>query len=304
MHSPRRWITLQPEAGINHELGFGEIFSKTFELYRRDFAKYFVLFAIVGVIIQVVTTLAQQTFVLPTLPLNPTPQQLSSYFSALLSALFLLVIVIFVVNVVFSTIAEGAAIKLTSEQVTKGEANLGASIRFVVSKLLSIWALSIIVGIIVVLGFIALIVPGIILAIMFSLALPVLLIENKGIFDSIGRSRQLVSHRWGKTFGTFLALGIIVIIASLIVSAITAPLGTIIGPVANGILSAFYQPLFPILMAVYYYSNLSRTAQAPPGQMPMAPTTGFQVGMKLCPSCGTQNLSTAAFCTKCGAKLY
>jgi ribosomal protein L40E len=294
---------MQPEQGISRELSLGENISKTFQVYRREFAKYFILFAIVGVIVQVVTTLAQRAIVLPTLPVNPTSQQVSSWFAALFTAFFLLISVIFVVNIVFSTIAEGSAIKLASEQITKGQADLGAAVRFAFSKLLSIWALSIIIGIIVALGFIALIVPGIILAIMFSLALPVLLLENKGVFDSMGRSRQLVSHRWGKTFGTFLVLAIIVLIASLIFSAITAPLGVIIGPVVNGILSAFYQPLFPILLAVYYYSNLSRTAQAPAGQMPMAPTTTFQAGMKPCPTCGTQNASSATFCTKCGAKL-
>ena len=295
-------MTMQPEQGIGRELGLGEVISKTFDVYRRDFSKYFVLFAIVGVIVQVVTTLAQQAFVLPTPPVNPTPQQYSSWFSALFAALFLLIAVIFVVNIVFSTIAEGSAVKLASEQITKGQVSLGASIRFAVSRLLSIWALSIIVGIIVVLGFIALVVPGIILAIMFSLALPVLLIENKGVTESMGRSRQLVSHRWTKTFGTFLVLGIIVLIASLIFSAITAPLG-IIGPVVNGILSALYQPLFPILMAVYYYSNLARISQPPPGQMPMGPNATFQAGMKPCPTCGTQNVSSATFCTKCGARL-
>jgi len=306
----RRWrsipgwvdMTMQPEQGIGRELGLGEVISKTFEVYRRDFSKYFVLFAVVGVIVQVATTLAQQAFVLPILPVNPTPQQFSSYFSALFGALFLLVAVIFVVNIVFSTIAEGSAVKMASEQITKGQVVLGASIRFAVSRLLSIWALSIIVGIIVFLGVIALIVPGIILAIMFSLALSVLLIENKGVMESMGRSRQLVSHRWAKTFGTFLVLGIIVLVASLIFSAITAPLG-IIGPVVNGILSALYQPLFPILMAVYYYSNLARISQPPPGQMPMGPTATFQAGIKLCPTCGTQNVSSATFCTKCGARL-
>src|SRR3989454_11845988 len=279
---------MQPEQGISRELSLGENISKTFEVYRREFAKYFVLFAIVGVIVQVVTTLAQQAIVLPTLPVNPTSEQVSSWFAALFGAFFLLIGAIFIVNIVFSTIAEGSAIKLASEQITKGEANLGAAIKLAISRLLSIWALSIIVVIIVFLGTLALVVPGIILAIMFSLALPVLLIENKGVTESMGRSRQLVSHRWGKTFGTFLVLGIIVLIASLIFSAITAPLG-IIGPVVNGILSAFYQPLFPILMAVYYYSNLARISQPPPGQMPTLPTTTIDAGTRLCPTCATQN---------------
>ena len=294
-------MSMQPEQGINRELGLGEAISKTFQVFRRDFAKYFVLYAVVGIIVQVATTLAQQAFVIPTLPRNPTSQQFSNWFSGLFGALFLLIGVIFVVNIIFSTIAQGSAIRLASEQITKGQTSLGASIRFAASKLLLIWAVSIVIGIIVFLGIIALIVPGIILAIMYSLALPVLLIEKKGVFESMSRSRQLVSHRWAKTFGTFLVLGIIVLIASLILGAITSPFG-IAGTVVNGILSALYQPLFPILLAVYYYSNLARTTPPPTSQMPMGPTTTFQ-GMKLCPSCGTQNPSTATFCTKCGAKL-
>lgn len=295
-------MTMQPEQGINRELSLGEAISKTFQLFRQGFAKYFVLYAVVGIVVQVATTLAQQAFVLPTLPVNPTPQQFSSWFSGLVGAFLLLIGVIVVVNIVFSTIAQGSAINLASEQITKGEASLGASIRFAISKLLSIWAVSIIVGIIVVLGIIALIIPGIILAIMYSLALPVLLIEKKGVFESMSRSRQLVSHRWGKTFGTFLVLGIIVIIASLIFSAITSPFG-IAGTIANGILSALYQPLFPILLVVYYYSNLTRISQSPPGLMPMGPTTTAQAGMRFCPNCGAQLPSSTTFCTSCGTKL-
>jgi hypothetical protein len=295
-------MTMQPEQGIGHELSLGEIISKTFEVYRRDFAKYFVLFGVVEVIITVVTTLARQAFVLPTLPPNPTPQQVMNWYPGLFGSLFLLLASIFLVTVVFFPIAQGSAIKLASERIEKGQVEFGTSVRFALSKLLSMWALSIIVGIVVVLGTIALIIPGIILAIMFSLAFPVLLIENKGVTESMGRSRLLVSKRWLKTFATFLVIAIIVIIASVIVSAITGPLG-IAAPVVNGILSALYQPLFPILLAVYYYSNLARTTSPPSGQMPMGPKTTFQPGMKLCPTCGTHNLSSATFCTKCGARL-
>src|SRR2546422_10924774 len=139
-------MTMQPEQSIRRELSLGDVISKTFELYRRDFTKYFVLFAVVGVIVQVVTTLARQAFVVPTLAVNPSSQQVSSWFSALLGALVLLVAVIFFVNIVFSTIAQGSAIKLASEQIKKGQVDFGASIRFAVSRILSIWALSIIVA--------------------------------------------------------------------------------------------------------------------------------------------------------------
>jgi MFS family permease len=293
---------MQPAQGIKRELSLGEVLSKTFELFRRDFTKYFVLFAVVGVIIGVVTALARQVFVLPILPRNPTPQQFSSWFSAFLGTFFLLFALIFIVSLVFSPIAQGSAIKLASEQIEKGRAEIGTAVRFAGSKLLWMWALSIVVGIIVILGFIALIVPGIILGIMFSLALPVLLIENKGVLESMGRSRQLVSHRWLKTFATFLVLGIISLIASIIVGAISGLFG-VVGPVVSGLLSAFYQPLFPILMTVYYYSNLARITPPSTSQMPTSAFTTAQPGTKFCPTCGTQLVSSATTCFQCGARL-
>lgn len=96
---------MQPEQGINRELSLSEAISKTFQVFRQSFAKYFVLYAVVGIIVQVVTTLAQRAFIVPMLPANPTPQQVSSFLSGLLGGLFLLIGVIAIVNIVFSTIA-------------------------------------------------------------------------------------------------------------------------------------------------------------------------------------------------------
>jgi hypothetical protein len=292
---------MAPEQGITRELSFGEVFSKTFELYQRDFVKYFVIFAVVEVIIGIVTAVAQNAFVLPTLPSNPTSQQVFDWFPRFFGALVPLLASILLVSVVFYPIAQGSTIKLASEQVEKGQADIWASVRFAASRLLWIWALSIVVGIIVVLGFIALIIPGIILAIMFTLAFPVLIIENKGVLESMGRSRELVSHRWLKTFGTFLVFGIIFIIASVIVSAISGLFG-IASPVVNGVLSAFYQPIFPILLVVYFYSNRARTSSGQAGQSSMASAMMAPPGMKFCPNCGAQLESSVTFCSKCGAK--
>jgi len=301
-----RWnhMTAQPELGIKRELTVGEIISKTFAVYQRDFTKYFILFAIVEVITGLVIALAQHAFVLPTLPSNPTSQEFFNWLPVFLGAFLPLVLSIFVVTVVFFPIAQGTAIKMASEQIDKGQADIRDSVRFAASKLLSIWALSIVVGIIVVLGFIALIIPGIILAIMFALAFPVLLIEKKGVFDSMGKARALVGQRWLKTFATFLVFGIIFAIASAIVSAISGPFG-IASPIVNGLLSALYQPLFPILLTAYYYSNRVRiTLPSTSGGVPPAPTTTTtQSGIRFCPNCGTQVISGATFCSKCGAKL-
>jgi hypothetical protein len=269
---------------VKRELSLTEVFSKTFDVYRQGFTKYFVLFAVVEAIISVVTAIAQHTFILPSLPSNPTPEQFFNWAPSFFAALIPLVALIGIVNIVFTPIAQGGAIKLASEQIEKRQVELGASIRFAASKLLSIWALNIMVGVIVVLGFIALVIPGIILAIMFTLAFPALLLENKGVFESMGRSRELVGHRWLKTFATFLVLAIFVAVASAIVGTISGPFG-VASPLVSGILSAFYQPLFPILQAVYYYSNLARITPGAEGQIPV--TSPAQTGMKFCTNCGT-----------------
>ena len=53
-------------------------------------------------------------------------------------------------------------------------------------------------------GFFLLIVPGIWLAVAFSVAVPALLLERIGPFAAMGRSFRLVRGRWWATFGTLL----------------------------------------------------------------------------------------------------
>ncbi len=190
---------------------------------------------------------------------------------------------------------------MASDEITGGQPNLGTSVRFGASKLIMMWALGLVVGIIVVLGFIALIVPGVILAIMFSLTVPVLLIENQGIGGSMTRSRELVGHRWLKTFALFIVFGIIIGIAAAIVSAISTAFGSA-STLVSSVLSSFYLPLIPIFLVVYYYSNLARLAPVQAGHSPMAQSAAIEPGMKFCANCGVKLLQSATFCSSCGAK--
>lgn len=255
---------------ITQELSLGAVVSKTFELYRRDFAKYVVLFAVVETVIGVLTTLVRRSFILPAPPTIATLQQFLNWAPGFFGTLIPLVALTAIVGLVFFPVAVGSAVKMASEEVEKGQADLGASLRFATSKLVWIWALSIVVGVVVVLGLIALVVPGIILGIMFSLVLPVLLIENPGILESLRRSRELVGHRWLKTLALVIVFGIITAISAAVASAISGPFGGA-SNIVSSLLSAFYQPLIPIALTVYYYSNIARTTPHQASQTPMAP---------------------------------
>ncbi len=289
------------ERVVTQELGLGEVVSKTFDLYRRNFVKYFVLYLVVEAAIGAVSTVAYGYFVLPTLPPNPTQQQIVDWFPGYFGTLIQLVAVVGIVGVVLGTIALGGTIRMASEEIENRPVELGASARFAASKLIWMWALGLLIGIMVGLGFIALVIPGIILLIMFVLAFPALLIENAGVLGSLGRSRDLVGHRWLKTFGLLLVMGIIVVFAASIVSLISTPFGWASNFVSS-VLGALYQPLIPVSITLFYYSNLARIAPPPTGPATSGSVPIPPAGMKFCPNCGTQLAQSATFCSRCGAK--
>ena len=283
------------EGGFSSELGVGQVISKTFDLFRRDFVKYFVIFAIAEVVIGVATVVAYRLVTLPVIPTSPTDL---SWLPGYLGAFIGLYAIIEISTLIVLPIAEGTAVKMAADAIRGKPALLGASLRFALSKLVWMWVLGFIVGIIVLLGFVALVVPGIIFAIMLCLALPSLLLEDTGVIDSLGRSRELVSHRWGKTFATFLVLGLIIVVISSVLGLIAAIFGGA-GPLVTGLLSGFYEPIIPIGLTVYFFSNLARVSP-PPTQAPVGPVP--QPGMKFCPNCGTQLMASTMFCSNCGAK--
>jgi hypothetical protein len=149
-------------------------------------------------------------------------------------------------------------VKFTADTLEKGQANLQTSFNYTIAKLVSLLAVSIVTGILIFVGLIALIIPGIILAIMFSLVVPTIIIENTGALESLSRSRKLVSGRWLKTFGLLLLLYVIVGIVTVLVGVISIPFG-IAGTLVSSILAAFIQPILPIGLTLYYYSMMART---------------------------------------------
>ena len=284
------------EPGVTRELSLGEVISKTFELYRRNFLKYTALFLVVEIVIGLAGVYAYSAFPIGALPANPTVQDALNR----LANVLYLVGVIGIVSLVFGTIAYGGTIKMASEEIENRPVDLGGAVRFAATKLVWIWVLVIVVGIIVGLGLVAIIIPGIILAIMFSVSFQALLIENAGVIGSLGRSRELVGHRWLKTFAVFLVLVIIVGIAAGVVNLISSPFGHW-SQLVSSVLSSLYQPVLPVATTVYFYSNRARISSV--GQVQgTAPAAMPASGMKFCPNCGTQLVSTATFCSKCGAR--
>jgi len=80
----------------------------------------------------------------------------------------------------------------------------GRALRFALPRLGGTLAVAVLGGLAVGLGFLALVVPGVWLAVGFSVAVPVLLLERAGPVASLRRSLGLVSGRWWTTAGVLL----------------------------------------------------------------------------------------------------
>ena len=77
------------------------------------------------------------------------------------------------------------------------------------SRAFPILLVAIVMGFAMILGTLALIIPGIIIWLMFYVAIPVAVVERPGVFASLGRSRQLTrGNRW-RLFGLALIYALI-----------------------------------------------------------------------------------------------
>ncbi len=125
---------------------------------------------------------------------------------------------------------------------------------------------SIVAGLVVVLGFMLLFIPGIIFAVWFSFALPVLLFEEKSGPDALSRSRELVKGRFWQV-AWYMAFPVLIII---LVQAVGGTLATTISKQVGGIFNATISILFipaGTIMTIYsllIYKVFSSTSKTTP----------------------------------------
>jgi len=83
-------------------------------------------------------------------------------------------------------------------------------------QILPVVGLSLVVGIVVGLACLALIVPGVLLTLMWSLAVPAKVLENKGVTDAMSRSSDLTRGDRGRIFVIWLLFIVLSIGVSLL----------------------------------------------------------------------------------------
>ena len=77
-------------------------------------------------------------------------------------------------------------------------------------------AVNLIVGILIFTGLLFILIPGIYLSVVLTLALPILVFEQKGVSDTISSCFQLIKDNWWLTFGVLIVFGIIMYLINVV----------------------------------------------------------------------------------------
>ena len=224
-------------------LDIGGVFSRTADIYKVSFGTIWLVALAIAIPVAIVRGLLE------------IPE---SWFLSLLGV---------IVGIVGSVWITGALIKVVQDVESDGQldAGVGELLGVVTSKLVPLFFLAIVVSILVYVGLIFLIIPGIFLALIWAVSAPAMVVEDEGVFGAMGRSSELTKgNRW-----RVLGLAIVVFLLYMVVAAviyllalITPVLGIIGGIAAIVIL----YPYVAIIVGVLYFRLVeSQGGAAVPG---------------------------------------
>lgn len=198
----------------------GRVVSQTFGVISRNAPGFLMLSAVlVGV----------PTLAVGLLQLSMTPPELAGA-PNMTTAGVLLGLVAFVVQMVGSSLLQVALVQGTVTDLNGGKVSPRAGLELAARLLLPVIGLSFVVGLGVFIGAMVLLVPGAILAVMWAVAVPAMVAEKRGVFESLQRSRDLTrGSRWG-IFFLGLAYFIVFITLSMTIGGFSLAAGGATGP--------------------------------------------------------------------------
>src|SRR5262245_5594048 len=216
--------TSVPTRFAESDFRVGRVLNRTAAVFSRNFVMFFIVTAVAS---------------LPLLLMKPMESETPSGTSIamIFVALFL--------GIVLYTLAQAIVLYGAFQDMRGRPVSLSESLQVGLQRFFPIVGLAIVMGILIMLGFILLIVPGLILLTMWFVATPACVVERLGPMRSLGRSSELTKgHRW-KIFGLMLVLLLISMVVTPVIEFAFAAIGgmtlvLIASLLWNGVWGAFY----------------------------------------------------------------
>ena len=172
-----------------------------------------------------------------------------------------LALIAVVIDLVATTLFTGMVVELVADvQDGKRDASPGQLLQAVTPVLGQLILVGIVAGIGIVIGFIFIIVPGLILITIWSVAAPVVVLEHPGVFAALRRSRELVRGNGWQVFGVILVLYILVAAVSLVIEGAADSAGSGIGIVVRVVIGVLTAPLTALAASVLYFELIDAGA--------------------------------------------
>jgi hypothetical protein len=208
-------------------LDVGQTVDAALNLYTKNAVQLWQLVAIVIIPIEVIEVIVRRV----TLPSDVFLLHGTLYTRGATSstASNVALLVVALLGLFGQLLATGAVFKLQLDAYLGKPHEIRESLEFAFARhrLLSLLWVGIIATVMIVIGLILLVIPGIYLFVATSVAVPVLMLEGQKGMAAISRSINLVSRRWWSTFGRLL-VGLIMYIVAVFV------IGAIAGAIAHG----------------------------------------------------------------------
>jgi hypothetical protein len=237
-------------------LTIGEILDRTFVYYRRHFVMFVGIAALPNLFMLVVQLV--RVLIVPRA-------------GAPVAVLFSLAGGL--VGLIATTFSQGATLIAVSQIQLGRDTNVREAFARIRSQIWELVVLSLNVGVRVALGFLLLIVPGILLALKYAVATPVAVLEQRGVSGSLSRSGDLTKGDRGRIFVIYFLLVMLLLVGSLLWQVPTLIIATMSGartardiPLPAQVFSIFgsfvtqslFSPIMTIAITLVYYDERVR----------------------------------------------
>lgn len=224
--------------------GIGEILSTAFDIYKANASNLLLIVAVVVVPLTFISAfIGGVVFAPETEEVLGQPGVTIDTRTA--GAGIIVALVTAVIGVIISAVLQAAIMRGAAQGSIGDPVDIDASYKWGFARFGSVILISLLVGLAVAGGLILLIIPGLIFAVMFSVAIPALVVENLRGTDAMSRSWNLVKgHFWH-------AVGVI-ILATIITAVVGGIVGAIGGAISdNWFVAWIFQAIAQIITAPF-----------------------------------------------------
>ena len=193
---------------IGRSVSIGRVLSRTFGAITSNPGVMLLIAFVFGALPQTAISYYQQTL---DAPMRAGLLRPRDYFT--------IVILAALANMVLNLIVQGGLVRATMTAAEGGRATLGECLSTGLRRALPLLGVAVLSALGIGFGFLLLIVPGVILYLMWSVAIPVAVVERRGVIGSLSRSNELTSGAKGTIFALMLIVWVIMMAAAMVSGA-------------------------------------------------------------------------------------